>query len=416
MRVLFLSNFYPPHHIGGYGMLCLEVVEGLERRGHATRVLTSAYGLDAPADDGAVRRALALESELDYYSPRDALEAPRRRADNIRCLHDEIEGWKPDLIYIWGMWNLGKALAAAAEARIPGRVAYYIANPWPIQPNHHVAYWDTPARGRARSWLKRLVRLPIRLWLAEEWSSPQLRLEHTHTCSVGQRDQLLAAGVVLPGDRILYEGIALGPYLAQADQRAPAQPDGRLELVYVGILSEHKGVHTAIEALARLDPAERARVGLTILGRGHPDYTRRLHALVEAEVLSEQVHFESPIPREALPAYLGRFDVLLMPSIWAEPLARIMQEALASGMVFVGTNTGGTPEIVTNDENGLLFEPEDAGGLAAHIERLLTDPAARDRMGRAGRRTAEARFDIGRMVDEIEVQLDALLQTAESTI
>ena len=85
-------------------------------------------------------------------------------------------------------------------------------------------------------------------------------------------------------------------------------------------------------------------------------------------------------------------------------------------MVFVGTHTGGTPEIVTNDENGLLFEPEDAGGLAAHIERLLTDPAARDRMGRAGRRTAEARFDIERMVDEIEVQLDALLQTAESTI
>jgi glycogen synthase len=43
MRVLVLSNFYPPHFIGGYELGCRDVVEGLKARGHDVRVLTSTY-------------------------------------------------------------------------------------------------------------------------------------------------------------------------------------------------------------------------------------------------------------------------------------------------------------------------------------------------------------------------------------
>ncbi|TMC57253.1 MAG: glycosyl transferase family 1, partial [Chloroflexi bacterium] len=44
MRLLFLSNFYPPHHFGGYEELCAEVAEGLRARGHTVAVLTSRHG------------------------------------------------------------------------------------------------------------------------------------------------------------------------------------------------------------------------------------------------------------------------------------------------------------------------------------------------------------------------------------
>jgi D-inositol-3-phosphate glycosyltransferase len=83
-----------------------------------------------------------------------------------------------------------------------------------------------------------------------------------------------------------------------------------------------------------------------------------------------------------------------------------MQEGLASGMVVVGSATGGTKEIIVDGGNGLLFPAEDAPVLAAHIERLIADSSLRRRLAARGRRTAAEKFDIGRMIDEIEAYLE----------
>ena len=146
----------------------------------------------------------------------------------------------------------------------------------------------------------------------------------------------------------------------QAGRRDFDRKNRSLSLVFVGILAEHKGVHTAIEALDRLSAEERQHVRLTILGTGHRQYEERLHNLVIQLQLSDYISFQAPILRSALPDFLGKFDVLLLPSIWSEPLARIMQEGLASGMVVVGSANGGTAETISHGENGLLFAPGDA--------------------------------------------------------
>ena len=161
---------------------------------------------------------------------------------------------------------------------------------------------------------------------------------------------------------VIYEGIDLRDYLAQANQRAYENKDGLLSLVFVGILAEHKGVHTTIEALNQLSADEKKRVHLTILGKGHRQYEERLQNLVNQHQLSGMVTFHAPIPHSDLPEFLGRYDILLLPSIWAEPLARIMQEGLASGMVVIGSENGGTAETISHGENGLLFQAGDAAG------------------------------------------------------
>jgi spore coat protein SA len=178
-----------------------------------------------------------------------------------------------------------------------------------------------------------------------------------------------------------------------------------LSLVFVGILAEHKGVHTTIEALNQLSADERKRVHLTILGKGHSQYEERLRSLVAHYQLSDLVTFRSPIPHSELPDFLGRYDVLLLPSIWAEPLARIMQEGLASGMVVIGSANGGTAETISHGKNGLLFQAGDAVGLAGQVKRLLEDPTLQRTLAMEGRRIAEERFNINKMVDEIEAYL-----------
>lgn len=409
MKVLFLSNMYPPHVIGGYEALCQEAVEGFAKRGHQVSVLTSTYGYDREFSEGNIHRLLSLEGDLQFYKMKDAWSYPQRRERNLAQLRRLIAEEKPDIVFVWGMWNLSRSVALEAERLMGGRVVYYLANPWPIEANMHQAFWDAPATSFVKTVAKRLMRIPARILLRKEWEKVPLQFEHAPCCSAAQRDQLLEAGVPLKDAPVIYEGVDLTNYLAQADRRT-YETNGSLSLVFVGILAEHKGVHTILEALSQLSAEERKHLRLAILGKGHQQYEARLHSLVDQHRLSDVVTFQKPIPRAELPEFLGKFDALLLPSVWAEPLARIMQEGLACGMAVVGSANGGTAETIVHGGNGLLFQPGDAADLAKQVRRLLDEPSLLRTLAEGGRKTAEERFDIHKMVVNLEAYLMKVIE------
>lgn len=117
-----------------------------------------------------------------------------------------------------------------------------------------------------------------------------------------------------------------------------------------------------------------------------------------------------------MPAVFAEHDVLLFPSIWSEPLARIVQEAMACGLVVIGTSTGGTGEILQDGVNGLIFASEDARMLAKKILRVSSDQELRNELSQAARKTVENKFSLDRMVDEIEDSFSQLLNQLEFTI
>lgn len=94
---------------------------------------------------------------------------------------------------------------------------------------------------------------------------------------------------------------------------------------------------------------------------------------------------------------LAALDVFILSSK-SEGLSNTIQEAMASGVPVVATHVGGADELVIEGETGLLVPPKHPEALADAIERLLVDPAARARMGEAGRRRAEQEFSLDRMV------------------
>ena len=405
MKLLVLSNFYPPYKIGGYEMLCQEVVEALCTRGHSAIVVTSTYGVESEVSEGYVHRLLTLESNLQYYQIKHAWTYPFNNKQNIYHLHHFVSTFEPDIIFIWGMWSLSKQLAAESENLLKSRVVYYLANPWPIEANLHTAFWDNPARKSYRRLFKRLLLIPARLWLHAEWEPVALQFQYAPCCSEALRNQLVSAGVPLKDAPIIYEGIDLAKYSAFGNHRNIPSKGGKLSLLYVGILAPHKGVHTAIEAITHLKSSDRQKVDLTILGTGHPQYESLLHNMVDTHNLHQCIKFQSPIPRSELPEYLSGFHVLLLPSTWDEPLALIMQEGLASGMVVIGSATGGTKEIITDGQNGFLFSAEDSSGLARKIEQLLADPILFHLIAEKGQQTAFEKFDLTRMVNELEQYL-----------
>lgn len=409
MRILFLSNFYPPYALGGYEQWCQEVAEGLSSRGHRVFVLTSRYGASgtkakAPeAGKPYVRRTLHLQADIHYYRPIDFF-SQRRTQERENCdeLHRVIEQYDPDVLMVWGMWNLSHLLPYLAEQRMGDRVCYYISSYWPVDQDPHIHYWKLPTR---RLWMwpfkKPFAALALAQMRAEKYP-PQLRFDNAVCCSHYVRDTLVEQGALPETANVLLGGTDPEQFLQYAANRR-AKSNGVLQMLYFGRLVPDKGVHTAIEALAHLHERQLLQhVKLTILGSGHPDYEEKLRTLAEEKGVQSRVQFVSQIPREDVTKVLGKFDLFLFTSIWPEPMARSVMEAMAAGLLVIGTTVGGQGEMLHDNYNGLTFPPDDAVALADQIELALCDPALRTRLAQAGQEMIVREFTLERMTTEIE--------------
>jgi glycogen synthase len=414
MRILFLSNFYPPARPGGYTQWCHEVAEQLAERGHTIGVLTSRHErAKAPASEPNIYRLLHLEGDLAYYQPLHFfIRWKKQHRENLLFLENTVKDFAPDLIFVWGMWALSKALPARAEQILPGRVVYYLSDYWTSTLDMHTTYWQSPAQHRPLQVAKRVLSNVAMSMLTKE-GQPDLKLQQVICVSARVRDLLVEAGLPIRHARIIHGGTDVERF---QDVHERNDISGNLKLLYAGQLVRHKGVHTAIDAMAKL-VKERGvdQIHLTLVGSGHPDYEAFLHNLVERQGLCDYVSFHRPVSKDEMPAILQQFDVLIFPSIYEEPLARMTQEAMVSGLVVVGTTTGGTKEILREGETGLTFAPDDADGLAEQIDRLIADPSLRRRLAQTGRQTVLENFTIDNMVKEIEVYLQEVINNAAHT-
>jgi glycogen(starch) synthase len=410
MHLLFLSNLYPPHDMGGYEQWCREVATRLQERGHTVWVLTSRHGLNNSLTfEQNVIRTLYLQADVHYYKPMDFfLRRMGQERANKRELKRAMNQTAPDLVVIWGMWDLSRNLPYWAEQWMPGQVAYYVSSYWPNDMDIHEEYWQLPARRRLTELIKKPFRTVALAQLRREGYPPKLRFEHAVCCSEYVRDTLVQASRLPAHAGVLYGGIDPKPFLQYA-AATDIILDNFLRLLFVGTLLPHKGVHTAFEALALLKRKGLAdHVTLTILGSGHPDYEAHLRTMATRLHIDDKIHFAGRVPRHEISSWLGRFDVFLFTSIWAEPMARSVMEAMAAGLLVIGTKVGGQMEMLVDEENGLTFQAGDAEALANHIERVLSEPALLSRLARAGQQMVLQRFTLKRMVDDIEVWLEGI--------
>jgi glycosyltransferase involved in cell wall biosynthesis len=415
MRILFLSHGYPPYALGGLTLRCQEVAEALRQRGHTIHVLTSRYGLDGVAvHEEGVTRALHFQARMDYYRPLEFfLTRPRKERENLAILRETIDSFAPDIVFVWGLWNLSRALPYWAERWMgPERVAYAIADYWLIEPDIHHAYWRLPARRPLVEAAKAAIRPMVLRKLEEERRSQALQLGHVTCCSEYTANKLAAAGALPHGARVIYNGIDPQPFMVRPRPKRSGAP---LRLLYFGGLSDHKGVHTAVEALALLkDRGSAVGLDLALVGDGHPDYVAHLRMLAAQHGVLGQIVFHGSVSRDEIPALLARHDLFLFTSIWEEPFGRTIVEAMAAGLAVIGSEVGGSIEIMRDGANALTYPAGDASALADRIVQLRESPELHERIVKAGRKTVLERFTLDRMVDEIEEWLSEIVSGARS--
>lgn len=416
MRVLFLTNFYMAS-VGGEEQSCQQVVEGLQQRGHTTLVLSSMHGTDnKPVEKDGIYRSLYLE--MDMVPLRHSVvfftERKSREQHNLDVLERVVQEFDPHVIFIWGMWNLHRSLAAFAEARYPEKVAYRFASYWPTLPSQHELYWRAPGR----NWYSRLAKEILgRVALAilrRETKGQPLAFRHAICVSAAARDALLEAGVPVSHAKVIRTGLDVDPYLTVEKKVARKAADD-LKVLYAGRLSPDKGVETAIKAIAKIaSNGGECNITLSLAGSGSSDYEDHLHDLVRQVGVMEHVTFLGWVPASEMPSLLRKFDVLVVPSIWAEPFARIVLEGMISGLVVVATPTGGTTEVLVDGQNGLLFAVEDAEDLAKKIMSLADDAALRRKLTLAGKQTVMTGFTKSKMMDEMESFLQEVARSSSN--
>ena len=157
-------------------------------------------------------------------------------------------------------------------------------------------------------------------------------------------------------------------------------------VLYAGKRSLGKGTPVLLEAL---DAIRAAVPGVRFAFAGRGDLP--VPAVPD-------VHALGPLPQPTLFALYRAADVVVSPSIWPEPLSRVILEAMWAGRPVVASAVGGSPEAVEDGATGLLVPKGDARALAAGVAELLRDPERRARMGRAAAARAAAMFGEDRLV------------------
>lgn len=404
LKILVVSNFYPPIRSGGYAQLCAEVCQGLSALGHHIAVLASRYGAERMALDDNVYRLLYLENDLLHYSVCHLLTRwLYEEKMNRKLVADIVARVCPDVAFVWGMYGLSRGVAASLEQLLPGRTLYFISDMWPVSGSLHQAYWRAPASSVAGRVTKKLLH-PLASFLLRLGSHPMsLSFEHSIVVSDAIRKNLLDAGHPAGTSVVIHSGVETEEYFSSRDFdrfRASEEP---LRLLYAGNLGYHKGVHTAIEALGLLSKRQvKSQFRLDIYGTGHPQYEAVLTGLIENHGLGDVIAIMGRVPREEMPRLLMSYDVLLLPSVCDDALPRIVQEAMLSGLVIIASDRGGIPEMVTDGDTGLLCPAEDPSCLATQIERLLNDRDLAVTLARNGQLRARDAFCLDVMVDKID--------------
>ena len=242
----------------------------------------------------------------------------------------------------------------------------------------------------------RMLRIPIVVRAAATYDARNLlnKWADLHVANGRAHGEALLASPLEPrvritGDLFRPERLQRG----QPERPIPARA-GAVRFLFLGQLTERKGLAVLVDAFARL----RADADLLLVGGDwqSPGFPQQILNRLHQSGLAARVHRENH--RGDIAALLEDCDVFVLPSL-SEARPRVIIEAMCMGRPVVASRVGGVPEIVEDGITGLLVPPDDPAALADALRRLAESADLRLELGRQGRIRAERDFHPERTVE-----------------
>jgi starch synthase len=272
------------------------------------------------------------------------------------------------------------------------------------------------ARGRG---LKCIYEHPIVYWrevrryqqeeaeLHPEWISTLGALQDSEEKLARKDAELALADVVIVPSTFSKESlkqapelkalVRVVPYGAPSVSHAPASEkrNGKLAVLFVGALSQAKGLNYLLQAAARLE----RQIDLTLIGK-------RVSPIVPAPAVLDKHRWIPSLAYDDLLREMARHDVLVLPSLH-EGFGLVISEAMAQGLVVIATPHTAAPDLIDDGLEGFIVPIRSAEAIAEKLESLARDPARLHEIKQAARRRAQAytweiyRRSLGRLAQEV---------------
>jgi glycosyltransferase involved in cell wall biosynthesis len=207
----------------------------------------------------------------------------------------------------------------------------------------------------------------------------------------------------------VYNGLDVDKIIASIDSseidrlRREFNLDGKQPVVgIVGNIDRWKGqlvVLKAIKEVKQIYPDIKCLI-VGAVCKGAESYKKELDQYIDDNDLHENIHFTGF--RKDINRILSVLDVLIHASIEPEPFSRVILEGMASAKPIIGTNSGGTPEQIIDEETGKLVSMNNPQDMAEAIVFYLSDMKRANKMGEKGKQRLIEMFSINKMVEDIE--------------
>lgn len=309
-----------------------------------------------------------------------------------------VEAFKPDVVHLHTIGLFSPAVLAAT-ARWPQVVTVQGPEDWTLE----LLSWNLASRSvgdgrltlgdRARYLYLRFLERPVYLPLIRRVD--RVLVPSRYFGKAVRRDVPRVPTFLVPN------GIELLT-------RQPMSDTG--EVLYVGRLESIKGITVLVQAFADV-VRRRPHARLTLIGRG--SQKDEIDALVDQLGLRECVDVLGFVSEAELVEAYRRAMVVVMPSICPDNFPTVALEALGVGRAMIGTRVGGIPELVKDEENGLLVPPGDVDALTEAIDRILGD---RELAARMGERSAAAagQYSVEVFLDRMETHYQQAIDDREA--
>jgi glycosyltransferase involved in cell wall biosynthesis len=430
MKLLVLTNLYPPHHAGTFENHCQSVTESLRLRGHSIGILTSTHGLRGEQLDDDTHRRLMLNGVYGHPLVTGYQEMKAMELHNNSVLSEALAHFQPDVVHVFSLDGISKSLIFTLyNSKLP--VVYDVFDHWlsaNVREDPWLRFWNAPSlpflshsTRKALEMSGERLRLddcaPTRMMRGYD-RTPSLfgnnpapnsiggfRFDRIYFCSKALKQLTEKVGFCIGHAEIIYPGIT-SAYIG--DIKPPGAPISRF--LVIGRLDKHSGVMTALKALKIVRKAG-LKVSLSVYGRGESSYMADLRSFVVSNQLPVEFLNVSNAYSDMAGVY-KQHDVLLHTPEWAEPFPFTPLEAMGCGLPVIGSISGGAEELLHHGENALTYPPGNAEQLAARIQELLISPVLRSQMAEAAQAEVLAKFNEATVMDQVENFLTAAqLQT-----
>jgi glycogen synthase len=380
MRILVITNLYPPQILGGYERSIADFARLLQQRGHQLLVLTSdtqafSSSHPSPYPEPPVERCLLLcgqwhpERGPEWFSEQQIADIKRQ---NSQTLTQHLQVFQPDVCLVGNATFLPVELLEQVLAT-PIAIAHYVMNA-------HPGY------------------LPSQ--------TPQSPLYRYLTCSNWVKQSLQRQGYPTATAQTVYPGAAI-----EAFYQAELPPRDCLHIAYASLVMPYKGADILVEALCLLQAVGIEFTATIAGGTLQTDFVQALQQHAEAEGLC--VEFAGVLSRQELSELYQRCNVLVFPSRFEEPFGISQVEAMAAGLTLITSGTGGSREIVEHGQDGLIFEAENPLDLAECLSSLPAQPTIWEALTCKGQQKAIAHFSQTKAVEQLEsILYDLIAATA----